>query len=47
MFWSWGYSMLRSVKRVRKAVLEAGLPDTIQEMPESTRTAEEAAAACG
>jgi prolyl-tRNA editing enzyme YbaK/EbsC (Cys-tRNA(Pro) deacylase) len=38
---------LRSVDRVRAAAEAAGLPIAIREMPQSTRTAEEAAAACG
>ena len=37
----------RSVDRVREAAGAAGLPLQIREMPDSTRTAEEAAAACG
>lgn len=37
----------RSVDRVRAAVETAGLPVTIREMPASTRTAAEAADACG
>jgi prolyl-tRNA editing enzyme YbaK/EbsC (Cys-tRNA(Pro) deacylase) len=39
--------MSKSVKRVRAALVAANLPDTIQEMPDSTRTAVDAAAACG
>ncbi|MBB5514724.1 prolyl-tRNA editing enzyme YbaK/EbsC (Cys-tRNA(Pro) deacylase) [Rubricella aquisinus] len=39
--------MSKSVKRVRAALGAADLPDTIQEMPDSTRTAVDAAAACG
>lgn len=39
--------MSKSVKRVRVALSAAELPDTIQEMPASTRTAKDAAAACG
>ena len=39
--------MSKSLKRVRAALEAAGLPDTIREMPESTRTAAEAAAAAG
>ncbi|MCO6382218.1 YbaK/EbsC family protein [Oceanicola sp. 502str15] len=39
--------MSKSLKRVRAALLAAALPDTICEMPESTRTAAEAAAAAG
>jgi prolyl-tRNA editing enzyme YbaK/EbsC (Cys-tRNA(Pro) deacylase) len=38
---------LRSTDRVRAAAEAAGLPLEIREMPQSTRTAEEAAAACG
>ncbi len=38
---------VRSTDRVRAALLSAGLPDTIVRMPSSTRTAEEAAKACG
>ena len=37
----------RSTDRVRAAAEAAGLPLEIQEMPQSTRTAAEAAAACG
>ena len=36
-----------STERVRAALAAAGLPDTIRTMSASTRTAEEAAAACG
>ena len=36
-----------STERVRAALAAAGLPDTIRTMPASTRTAQEAAAACG
>ena len=36
-----------SVERVRKAAEAAGLPVSIRRMPESTRTAAEAAEACG
>lgn len=36
-----------SVERVRRAAEDAGLDVEIREMPASTRTAEEAAAACG
>ncbi|MGB0499429.1 MAG: YbaK/EbsC family protein [Rubricella sp.] len=39
--------MSKSVKRVRAALLDAGLRDTIVEMPSSTRTAADAASACG
>ncbi|MEZ5913203.1 MAG: YbaK/EbsC family protein [Paracoccaceae bacterium] len=39
--------MSKSVKRVRAALLAAGLPDGIVEMPDETRTAEQAAAAAG
>ncbi|MBS8228703.1 YbaK/EbsC family protein [Vannielia litorea] len=39
--------MSKSLKRVRAALQAAGLPDTTREMPESTRTAAEAAAAAG
>jgi len=39
--------MSKSLKRVRAALAAAGLPDTIREMPGSTRTASEAAAAVG
>ncbi|MBY6047168.1 YbaK/EbsC family protein [Vannielia litorea] len=39
--------MSKSLKRVRAALEAAGLPDTTREMPESTRTAAEAAAAAG
>jgi prolyl-tRNA editing enzyme YbaK/EbsC (Cys-tRNA(Pro) deacylase) len=38
---------MRSTDRVRAAAATAGLPLEIREMPQSTRTAEEAAAACG
>jgi prolyl-tRNA editing enzyme YbaK/EbsC (Cys-tRNA(Pro) deacylase) len=38
---------VRSTDRVRAAAAAAGLPIEIREMPASTRTAEEAAAACG
>lgn len=38
---------MRSTDRVRAAAEAAGLDVTIREMPDSTRTAEEAAAACG
>ena len=38
---------MRSTDRVRVAAREAGLDIAIREMPQSTRTAEEAAAACG
>ena len=38
--------MSKSVKRVEKALSEAGHATEIIRMPESTRTAEEAAAAC-
>jgi prolyl-tRNA editing enzyme YbaK/EbsC (Cys-tRNA(Pro) deacylase) len=38
---------MKSTDRVRTAAAAAGLPLTISEMPQSTRTAEEAAAACG
>lgn len=38
--------MSKSVKRVARALVEAGLPDTIAE-PGESRTAELAAAACG
>ena len=37
----------RSTDRVRAAAATAGIPVEIREMPQSTRTAEEAAAACG
>jgi prolyl-tRNA editing enzyme YbaK/EbsC (Cys-tRNA(Pro) deacylase) len=37
----------RSTDRVRAAAAAAGLAITIRETPQSTRTAEEAAAACG
>ena len=39
--------MSKSVKRVRAAAQALGLDITVQEMPDSTRTAVEAAAACG
>lgn len=39
--------MSKSLARVRRALEEAGLPAEIVEMPDSTRTAEEAAAAAG
>ncbi|MEO1425093.1 MAG: YbaK/EbsC family protein, partial [Pseudomonadota bacterium] len=39
--------MSKSVARVRAAATAAGLPVEIIEMPGSTRTAEDAAAACG
>jgi len=38
---------MRSQDRVRQAAEAAGLDISIAEMPQSTRTAEEAAAACG
>ena len=38
---------MRSTDRVRAAAEAAGLPLEIREMPQSTRTAAEAAAACG
>lgn len=38
--------MSKSVKRVEKALIDAGLTTEIKRMPESTRTAEEAALAC-
>jgi Cys-tRNA(Pro) deacylase len=38
---------MRSTDRVRLAAEAAGLPLDIREMPQTTRTAEEAAAACG
>jgi prolyl-tRNA editing enzyme YbaK/EbsC (Cys-tRNA(Pro) deacylase) len=38
---------LRSQDRVKHAAEKAGLDITVLEMPQSTRTAEEAAAACG
>ena len=38
---------LRSTDRVRAAAEAAGLPVEIREMPQSTKTAAEAAAACG
>jgi prolyl-tRNA editing enzyme YbaK/EbsC (Cys-tRNA(Pro) deacylase) len=38
---------LRSTDRVRLAAEAAGLAISIREMPQSTRTAEDAAAACG
>ena len=38
---------MRSTDRVRQAAEAAGLAISIREMPQSTRTAEEAAAACG
>jgi prolyl-tRNA editing enzyme YbaK/EbsC (Cys-tRNA(Pro) deacylase) len=37
----------RSTDRVRAAAAAAGIPVEIRKMPQSTRTAEEAAAACG
>jgi prolyl-tRNA editing enzyme YbaK/EbsC (Cys-tRNA(Pro) deacylase) len=39
--------MSKSVKRVARALSEAGIDTDIVEMPDSTRTAEEAAAAVG
>lgn len=36
-----------SAERVQRALAEAGVSATVREMPASTRTAEEAAAACG
>lgn len=39
--------MSSSLERVRAALLAAGLPDGIREMPGSTRTALDAAEACG
>lgn len=38
---------MKSTDRVQAAAEAAGLPIEIREMPQSTRTAEEAAAACG
>ena len=38
---------MKSTDRVQAAAGAAGLPIEIREMPQSTRTAEEAAAACG
>src|SRR3954447_14950511 len=40
-------TMMRSVDRVREAAKTAGLAIDIRTMPDTTRTAEEAAAACG
>ena len=40
-------TMSKSVKRVEKALVDAGAETEIKRMPESTRTAEEAAQACG
>lgn len=39
--------MSKSVKRVERAAAELGLEITIERMPGTTRTAEDAAAACG
>lgn len=39
--------MSKSVKRVERALKEAGLEAEIRRMPDSTRTAEDAASACG
>ncbi|MFN3938004.1 MAG: YbaK/EbsC family protein [Gemmobacter sp.] len=39
--------MSRSIERVRAALAAAGVEVEIREMPDSTRTAAEAAAACG
>lgn len=39
--------MSKSVKRVEKAIADLGLDAAVELMPDSTRTAEEAAAACG
>jgi prolyl-tRNA editing enzyme YbaK/EbsC (Cys-tRNA(Pro) deacylase) len=39
--------MSKSVKRVERAAADLGLEITVRRMGESTRTAEEAAAACG
>ena len=39
--------MSKSVKRVERAAAELGLDITVKRMGESTRTAEDAAAACG
>ena len=39
--------MSKSVKRVEQAARELGLAITVQRMPETTRTAAQAAAACG
>ncbi|MEM1400688.1 MAG: YbaK/EbsC family protein, partial [Pseudomonadota bacterium] len=39
--------MSKSVKRVEQAASKAGLDIRVQFMPESTRTAQDAAAACG
>lgn len=39
--------MSKSVKRVEKALAEAGVNSQVITMPDSTRTAQEAADACG
>jgi len=39
--------MSKSVKRVEKAIGELGLAVSVQRMPETTRTAQDAAVACG
>jgi prolyl-tRNA editing enzyme YbaK/EbsC (Cys-tRNA(Pro) deacylase) len=39
--------MSKSVKRVEKAIGELGLAVSVQRMPETTRTAEDAGVACG
>lgn len=39
--------MSKSIKRVERALAELGLNAQVQHMPDSTRTAAEAAAACG
>lgn len=39
--------MSKSVKRVKKAIGELGLTVSVQRMPETTRTAQDAAVACG
>ncbi|MEM1378009.1 MAG: YbaK/EbsC family protein [Pseudomonadota bacterium] len=39
--------MGKSTARVKEALKSAGLPPDVEHMPDSTRTAQEAAAACG
>ncbi|MCP5381972.1 MAG: YbaK/EbsC family protein [Kordiimonadaceae bacterium] len=39
--------MSKSIKRVEQAAADLGLKISVERMPESTRTAKEAAAACG
>lgn len=43
----WVIKMSKSIKRVEQAAADHGLNIRVERMPESTRTAKEAAAACG